>query len=295
MKHIAELRKDADLTQSELAMRLDISQQAISKYEKEERDPDIDVLIRIAKFFDVSTDYLLGLSDIKSSYGTTAYSDKQPKFNETVGNSIRYWIYRTGYGSDEIAEKIGVSEKLLEDYCSGVTPPPLDILQSLSEISEVSTDCLLGMRNESRPRINGNLPFKFDPEISLRLKELASERNENYSVIAQILGIEEDEVFNFFEYGFVLHIEIFAKIVEHFLVSSDYLLNRSNSTLTILQDEERLLQVFRSLNEDSRIIALSKLLELKREDDLVAAKNRFLDDSGKSLPSNGTEGGTMIG
>lgn len=294
MKHIAELRKEADLTQSELATRLDISQQAISKYEKEERDPDIDVLIRIAKFFNVSTDYLLGLSDIKSSYGITAYWDKHPNFNETVGHSIRYWIYQSGHGDNEITEELGISEDLLEDYCSGMSMP-LDILYKLSEVCGVSTDCLLGMREKSRPRTNGILPFKFDPEISLRLKKLAKEYNDNYSYIADIIGIDEEEVFNFFEYGFVLHIDIFIKIVEHFLVSSDYLLNRSDSTLVVQQAEERLLQVFRTLNDDSKIIALSKLLELKREDDLVAAKNHFLDDSGKSLPSNGTEGGTMLG
>lgn len=140
MKHIADLRKEVGLTQAELAFHLNISQQAVSKYEKEEREPDIDVLIRIADFFNVTTDYLLGLS-------------------------------------------------------------------APTEIPKPEKD--------------------------------------------------------------IFHFEA---------------------------DEKRLIEIYRSLNEDSRIMALSKLLELSREEALVAAREeRYLDSMGKSLPSNGTEGGKRVG
>ena len=43
-------------------------------------------------------------------------------------------------------------------------------------------------------------------------------------------------------------------------------------------------------------MALSRIYELEREEEsLVAAKNRFLDSEGKSLPSSGTEGDTRTG
>ena len=118
---------------------------------------------------------------------------------------------------------------------------------------------------------------------------------EDYGFIASVLGIEESEVFNFFEYGFVPHISIFAKIVEHFLVSSDYLLNRTGSTLTVQPDEDELLRSYRALNGKSKTMALSRIYELEREESLVAAKDRYLDSEGKSWPSSGTEGGTMVG
>lgn len=296
MKHIAELRKEADLTQTELATRLNISQQAISKYEKEERDPDIDVLIRIGKFFNVSTDFLLGLTDQKSPYGYTAHSDIGNSINENVGENINYWVEKTGYGNDQMADKLEIPVDLLNDYCTGLEHPPLNILQALSEICEVSTDCLLGLREKSRPQnYDGNYPFKFDAEISNRLKALAKKRDESYDILAVVLDIEEEEVFNFFEYGFVTHISVFVKIVEHYLVSSDYLLNRTGSTLTVQAEEEELIKAYRNLNAKSKVMALSKIYELEREDSLVAAKDRYLDDQGKSSPSNGTEGGTMVG
>lgn len=120
--------------------------------------------------------------------------------------------------------------------------------------------------------------------------------NESYSAIADMLGIEETEVHNFFEYGFVPHITVFARIVEHFLVSSDYLLNRTGSTLTVQTDEDELLRSFRALNGKSKTMALSRIYELEREESLVAAKDRYLDSEGKSWPSSGTGGGaTMVG
>lgn len=295
MKHVSDLRKEFGWTQAELANRLNISQQAISKYEKEERDPDIDVLIRIAKLFNVSSDYLLGITNTRSIYGVAPNSNSYPKLHEDIGNSINYWTGKTGYGNDEIAEMIGISKELFDDFCSGVELPSLDILLKLSKLCEVSTDCLLGLREKSRKPDNEEMPFRFDPEISRRLKERAAAMNESNSFLADILGIEENEVFNFFEYGFVPNIMVFVKIVEHFLVSSDYLLNRTGSTLTVQADEDDLLRSYRSLNAKSKTMALSRIYELEREESLVAAKNRYLDSEGKSSPSNGTGGGTMVG
>lgn len=42
-------------------------------------------------------------------------------------------------------------------------------------------------------------------------------------------------------------------------------------------------------------MALSRIYKLEREKSLVATKNPFLDNEGKSLPSNGTEGDTIAG
>ena len=54
------LRLQANLSQSELAQILGISRSAVSSYENGTREPNYDVLLKIAAFFNVSTDYLLG-------------------------------------------------------------------------------------------------------------------------------------------------------------------------------------------------------------------------------------------
>jgi len=59
-KVIASLRKEMKMNQHELADRLKISKSSISMYETEKRAPDINTIICLADFFDVSVDYLLG-------------------------------------------------------------------------------------------------------------------------------------------------------------------------------------------------------------------------------------------
>jgi len=62
-KRIRDLREDMDLTQKELAKALNCSQQVYSNYELGQRDIPTDILIKLSAFYNVSTDYILGLSD----------------------------------------------------------------------------------------------------------------------------------------------------------------------------------------------------------------------------------------
>ena len=62
-KRIRDLREDNDLTQKQVAKVLNCSQQVYSNYELGQRDIPTDVLIALAKFYNVTTDYILGLSD----------------------------------------------------------------------------------------------------------------------------------------------------------------------------------------------------------------------------------------
>ena len=63
MNRIKELRLAKNITQEELGKVLNVQKAAISKYENGRVDPSIEVLKLASKFFDVSTDYLLGRSD----------------------------------------------------------------------------------------------------------------------------------------------------------------------------------------------------------------------------------------
>ena len=60
---IRDLREDRDLTQQELASYLHIKQNTYSQYENGQRQLPVDVLIALAKYYNVSTDYILGLTD----------------------------------------------------------------------------------------------------------------------------------------------------------------------------------------------------------------------------------------
>lgn len=65
MLRLKELREQRRLNQEGLALKLNVSQSTISAYEIGERVPDLETSIAIANFFNVSLDYLAGLSDSK--------------------------------------------------------------------------------------------------------------------------------------------------------------------------------------------------------------------------------------
>jgi transcriptional regulator with XRE-family HTH domain len=67
MNRIKELRTEFGITQADLAKLLKISDRAVGYYEKGEREPDNETLIKIAEYFKVSVDYLLGRTDIRNA------------------------------------------------------------------------------------------------------------------------------------------------------------------------------------------------------------------------------------
>lgn len=62
-KRLKELRKGRRLSQQEVSIKTHISQSNISSYELGQNKPTIEAIIALCKFFNVSADYLLGLSD----------------------------------------------------------------------------------------------------------------------------------------------------------------------------------------------------------------------------------------
>ena len=62
---IKKLRDEKNISQFELSEFLGISQQALSKWENEKTEPDNDSLVKLANYFNVSTDYLLGNSETR--------------------------------------------------------------------------------------------------------------------------------------------------------------------------------------------------------------------------------------
>lgn len=60
------LREEKQIKQDELAKILSISPSAVGMYERDEREPNDEITLKLAEYFGVSTDYLLGKSDIRN-------------------------------------------------------------------------------------------------------------------------------------------------------------------------------------------------------------------------------------
>lgn len=75
---IKQLRENRGLVQEILAAELGITQQMLSKYERDILCIKVDVLMKIAEYFNVTTDYLLGISEVKRDL------QGQMKMNKTL-------------------------------------------------------------------------------------------------------------------------------------------------------------------------------------------------------------------
>lgn len=63
MNNIATLRKQRNMTQTDLAAQLGIAQGTLSQYESDKRTPDSKTLIKLSEFFDCTPNYILGLPE----------------------------------------------------------------------------------------------------------------------------------------------------------------------------------------------------------------------------------------
>jgi transcriptional regulator with XRE-family HTH domain len=106
-ERLRESRESKGLNQPELAKILSVAKQTISNWENDNRFPDKDMLIKLADFFNVTIDYLIGRTDIKTALVV----------NEKVnGNDIQLEVnskeYPNGMTREEVLKVLEAYEKL---------------------------------------------------------------------------------------------------------------------------------------------------------------------------------------
>ena len=67
-RRIRDMREDRDFLQKDVANYLNCTQECYSYYENGKRDIPLEVLIKLAKLYDTSVDYLLEITDVTTSY-----------------------------------------------------------------------------------------------------------------------------------------------------------------------------------------------------------------------------------
>ena len=289
-KRIAKLRKKMGLSQVELANYIGISRSSLSLYEIEKREPDGETLTRFANYFRVSTDYLLGRidNDIEETK-----PESKLKFNSARSLS-----------EVDFLENVG---KIIFEQLS--TQGPSDggwDVDEMAKYFQIDKNVLLGLTTNKRHTLdNGQCPFRFNHISKERLKQCMEEYDENLGLWSHILGISNTELYLLQEYGYIFHLQILEIICATLNVSADYLLNISNSKLSIKSskeyDEDGILTDFRKLRDPYRKkvngILAEELLQQERDDFMrmssVAADEKYIDSQGKSQPSSGTGGDTM--
>ena len=119
---LASLRKTKSLSQEQLAEKLNLTRQTISKWELNQSTPDIDYLVQLSDFFDVSTDYLIKgeqANNILNSDNTNFESDITTHI-ETKSSSVNIYKWCVFFGGIlMIASSIGIGAFVI---CSALYP-----------------------------------------------------------------------------------------------------------------------------------------------------------------------------
>jgi len=106
-ERIKELRIKNDLTQEELGRRFLLNKSSVSRYERGQQVPEVDMLTKLADYFGVTTDYLLGRTDDPGAYVISG--DEIPKELKDLGVEelgVEAEVKKHGLSKEDIEEII---------------------------------------------------------------------------------------------------------------------------------------------------------------------------------------------
>lgn len=180
---IAELRKEQGLNQKELAKKIGVSRSALSLYEIDRREPDLETVKKIASLFGVTTDYLLGAEG--DAMGTEENTNEVAK---RIGRNLK--VLRESTTQRELAPLLGVTPSAVCMWESGRREPDIETLVHIAKLFEVTLDDLV-MKELTPP-----VPLYVQNMIYLRKK-----RGYSQGELATVLSLQSASSIDLVESG----------------------------------------------------------------------------------------------
>ena len=190
-RKIINLRKKRGLSQNDAAAQLGISQALLSHYEKGIRECGLEFVVRLAEFYEVSSDYLLGLSEAE---GGIAEGEEPSDVSTVKGNTFCLLNRRLSANSIAVIYSLLAkinSKKLSKCVSESLAVAAYSVFRYIYSIKENNTDGLF--------RLGGSAVDKYcSSSMALseaRIKEL-TENLEGLSLSPDILAQEYPESFS---------------------------------------------------------------------------------------------------
>ncbi|MBQ7322723.1 MAG: helix-turn-helix transcriptional regulator [Clostridia bacterium] len=196
-RNLARLRHTADMTQTELADRLNLTRQAVSRYELGESFPDVSILVLIADIFAVTLDELIGA-------GEPTRGESRILRDVAMGNCDT--------AADSASDLIGLAPYLkpsvLRVLAEKLSPHGIDLSDLLSLAEYLSDESVITLLSRADPDT-------VDEELLARLMPLLDERSK-MTVFQKILDGEMDwhMIAALLPYAEYLNSQIEAAVVE---------------------------------------------------------------------------------
>ncbi len=155
---LKQLREQNQLSQKDIAEYLGITRQAVASYELAKREPDYDVLKKLADYFGVSVDYILGRANCKDVNAVTV-----GKNIDLIKGDLTYLEL-----SQDISKKLGalIFPEMLELYAKGERMPFVGTIKILAKYAQVRDSFFYKY----------NMPETYQKEKELYLIEMNQEK-----------------------------------------------------------------------------------------------------------------------
>lgn len=218
---LKELRKEHDMKQKDLGAAIGLGATAIANYESGRNKPSIGMLHALADLFHVSTDYLIGYSEVKYPY---------------------------------LADLSNEDEALFRMY-SNLSQKNKDHLRSYTEFVDHLSEL-----QEKRSEMVQTIPLNAPRETATfrdRLKELRSEQNLSQASLAAKIGYNPATIAGYEAGRTQPSIEVLFVFAEELHATVDYLTGYSNirvpcKNISILEEDEPFLNVYLQLPEQNK-------------------------------------------
>ncbi|HHV30479.1 helix-turn-helix domain-containing protein [Acetivibrio mesophilus] len=172
---LKQLREEKRLSQKDIADYLGITRQAVASYELAKREPDYEVLKKLADYFDVSIDYLLGRANCRDVNAITI-----GKNIDLIRGNLTYKEL-----SEDISTKLGalIFPDMLELYARGERMPFVGTIKILAKYAQVRDSFFYTY----------NTPETYEKEKELYKLEVSQQKmTETYEETSGLLDFTED-------------------------------------------------------------------------------------------------------
>lgn len=285
-KRLKRLRKEAHLTQQDVADYFKTSPQSYAQWEKGQRSPSKESLEKLASYFGVSVSYLVGESDT-IDYGAFEEQSTPTQLSDdkTFIERLKELRKQSGLTQQQLADIVGTTQQNIAFWETGRQRPKQPSLIKLANYFNVSIDYLLVGKAQAEEKLS------VFPE---RLKQLRVEAKLTQQQMAEAFNIKQPTYAQWETGRTKPKGETLERFADFFNVSTDYLLGKTQPKTKLAVFPERLRQLrietdltqqelAKNLNVSQQIIGLWERGERKPKIEAITNIAEYFNVSPKYL------------
>ena len=239
---LKRLRKEAHLTQQDVADYFKTSPQSYAQWEKGQRSPSKESLEKLASYFGVSVSYLVGESDT-IDYG--AFKEQSTRIqlsdDKTFIERLKELRKQSGLTQQQVAERLDISQSAYAQWEIGKLNPKKETIQKFADLFNVSYDYL--WHGTSEPQTTNAIIETNSGTFPERLRQLRTEAKLTQQQMAEAFNIKQPTYAQWETGRTKPKGETLERFADFFNVSTDYLLGKTQPRTELSVFPERLRQL----------------------------------------------------